>query len=284
MFRIAYVNGSYVPAHRAAVHINDRAFQFSDGVYEVVTVRKSKLIDMKAHLDRLDRSLDELAITHPMSRGSLQVIINETLRRNRAHDALLYIQVSRGVAKRDHAFPSTPVRPGLVITCTPLNLTAIRKKAETGVSAITQPDIRWGRCDIKSTSLLPNIMAKQAADEKGAMEAVLVDTGGYITEGSSTNIWIVTKDGELVTRPTTSNILPGITRAALLSIANTENLKFTERSFTVEEACNASEMFMTSSTKCAMPIVSLDSQKIGAGSPGPVTQKLVESYWRIMDA
>lgn len=283
MFRIAYVNGSYVSANRAAVHINDRAFQFSDGVYEVVTVRKGKLIDMEAHLDRLDRSLDELTIMHPMSRGSLRVIINETIRRNRAHDALLYIQVSRGVAKRDHAFPSTPVRPGLVVTCTPLNLAAIRKKAETGVSAITQPDIRWGRCDIKSTSLLPNVIAKQAADEKGALEAVLVDAEGFITEGSSTNIWIVTKDGELITRPTTSNILPGITRAALIKITRDLNLKFSERSFSVEEACSASEMFMTSSTKCAMPIISLDDQKIGTGAPGPVTKKLVESYWHIMD-
>tara|TARA_R110002096_G_scaffold22396_1_gene72096 strand:- start:825 stop:1682 length:858 start_codon:yes stop_codon:yes gene_type:complete len=282
MSRVAYVNGAYVSMDQASVHIEDRGYQFSDGVYEVVSIRRGKCIDMEPHLDRLWRSMNELQIDEPMARGPMKVVMAETIRQNRLQDAILYIQVSRGVARRDHPFPADTVS-SLVMTCRRFNFDAVKERAKTGIKVISQPDVRWGRCDIKSISLLPNVLAKQAAREQGGFEALLIDADGYVTEGSSTNVWMVTSEGKLITRSTDDNILPGITRASILSIAGELQMPVEEHAFTLEEAKDATEMFLTSSTSCAMPITHIDSQAIGNGKPGPIVARLVEQYWAMMD-
>lgn len=283
MSRIAYVNGAYVPMSDACVHIEDRGYQFADGVYEGVSIRHGKLIDPEPHLDRLWRSMGELRMAAPMDRAPLGFVMREVVRRNRLKDGFLYIQVTRGVAKRDHPFPTAAI-PALVITARRLDFDAtIRRALTTGVAASSQPDIRWGRCDVKSIALLPNILAKQAARENGAFEAMMVDKDGLVTEGSSTNIWMVDTHGTLVTRSTNDNILPGITRATLKTVAEQLQIKVEERAFTLEEAKGAAEMFLTSSTSCAMPITILDGEKIGDGTPGPVAKRLVEAYKAYMD-
>jgi len=283
MSRIAYVNGAYVPMDMAFVHIEDRGYQFADGVYEGITVAGGKLVDLEPHLDRLERSLRELQIDMPMGRRAMAIVFKETIGRNRLRDAFLYIQVTRGVAKRDHPFPAEAV-PTLVVTARRLDLAAVKARAEVGIKVSSQPDIRWGRCDVKSISLLPNILAKQAAREAGSFEAVLYDEDGHVTEGSSTNIWMVAKNGTLVTRSTGDNILPGITRATLMKIAGELQMKVEERAFTLEEAKSASEMFLTSSTSCAMPIVEFDGAQIGDGTPGATAKRLAEAYWAYIDA
>lgn len=283
MSRVAYVNGAYVPTTDALVHINDRGYQFADGVYEGVTVHKGNMIDLEPHLDRLWRSMNELKMAEPMARAPMRLVLQELIRRNRIKDGFLYIQVTRGEAVRDHAFPAFSV-PSFVATCKRLDLSGVRARAGKGVAASTQPDIRWGRCDVKSTSLLPNILAKQAAKEAGGFEAVLVDENGMVTEGSSTNIWIVTKDGKLKTRTTNDNILAGITRARVKTIAEGLQIAVKEEAFSVEEALAATEMFLTSSTSCATPIVELDGKKIGDGTPGPVAGRLVDAYFDFMNA
>ncbi|MFC3052459.1 D-amino-acid transaminase [Kordiimonas pumila] len=282
MSRIAYVNGAYLPMDTAFIHIEDRANQFADAVYEVVTVYNGRFIDMDAHIDRLERSLNELHIQMPMARSAMMVVLAETARKNRATNAILYIQVSRGIVKRDHAFP-VAARPCLTVTCRRFDFAAVKARAEKGIKTITTPDIRWGRCDIKSTSLLPNVLAKQAAKEQGAAEAIMLDEAGNITEGSSTNVWMVTKDGVLVTRSIDDNILPGITRAAVMTIARDFQIKIEERAFSLAEAQNAAEMFLTSSTNCAMPIIMVDTKKIGDGKPGSTTKRIVDAYWSMME-
>jgi len=282
MSRVAYVNGAYVPLEMAFVHIEDRGYQFSDGIYEVISIYRGKCIDMEPHLDRMWRSMKALSISEPMGRAALKIVMAEVIRQNRVQDAILYIQVSRGVAKRDHAFPAD-ILSSLVMTCRRFNFTAVKDRAKIGVKVVSQPDIRWGRCDIKSISLLPNVLAKQAAREQGGIEAIMIDTDGYITEGSSTNIWMVTKDGRIVTRSTQDNILSGITRAAVLSIAEGLQMPIEERAFTLDEAKAAAEMFLTSSTSCAMPITQVDNTLIGDGKPGTLTSRLVTRYWDMMD-
>ncbi|WP_417455815.1 D-amino-acid transaminase [Kordiimonas sp.] len=284
MSRVAYVNGAYVPHDEAVVSIDDRGYQFADAVYEGVTVRKGQMVDLEPHLDRLARSMRELAMAAPMDRAPMRFVFREVIRRNRISDGFLYIQISRGVARRDHAFPTTPIVPSLIVTCKRLSIDGVIARAAKGVKAFSESDIRWGRCDIKSTSLLPNILAKQAAKEKGGFEAVLVDSDGYVTEGSSTNMWMVRTDGTLVTRSTDDNILPGITRATLKKLAEEMQIKVETKAFTLEEAKAGAEMFLSSSTGCATPIVELDGHKIGDGTPGPVTKRLVEAYRAYMEA
>lgn len=278
MPRIAYVNGRYVPHADGAVHIEDRGFQFADGVYEVVTVHGGNLVDEAGHLDRLDRSLRELSIPWPVGRRSLQMIIRETARRNAARDALLYIQVTRGSAARDFPFPKV-VSPSLVVTVRRANLSAA-KSVEKGVSVITIPDIRWKRRDIKSVSLLPQVLGKQKAREAGAMEAWQVDEDGFVTEGCSSNAWIVNKDGILVTRQPNHLILKGITRGTIMSLANENDVMLEERPFTVAEAYEAREAFLTSATTYAMPIVKIDDRVVGEGKPGSFTLQLRSLYWK----
>lgn len=278
MSRVAYVNGQYVPHGQAVVHVEDRGFQFADGVYEVWSVFDGRLGDFDGHLTRLWRSLDELRIPHPMTRQALEAVLKETVRRNRIHEGLVYIQVTRGTARRDHPFPPEGTPPSVVITAKSLPLSKGNAQAAKGVAVITQPDIRWGRCDIKTVGLLPNVLAKQAAKERGAAEAWMVDDMGLVTEGSSTNAWIVDENGKLRTRDTQSNILRGITRAAVMALIAEEGLELEERAFSVDEAKRAREAFYTSATGFVMPAVSIDGVKIGNGKPGPIATRLRELY------
>jgi len=278
MARYAYVNGRYVDHRQARVHIEDRGYQLADGVYEVVGVSDGRLIDEAPHIDRLDRSLRELRIAWPVSRAALSYIVRELMRRNRLRDGLVYIQVTRGVARRDHAFPTTPIKPALVLT------TKNTKRAEAdpgpGIAVKSQPDIRWERCDIKTVALLPNVLAKQAAREVGAYEAWLVDRDGRVTEGASTNAWIVTHDDELVTRQTDTGILAGITRLTLKSLAKDLQLKVVERPFTLAEAKRAKEAFISSATSFVTPVVKIDGEPVGDGKVGPTARRLREEYVR----
>lgn len=276
MPRQAYVNGRYLPHRRAVVHIEDRGFQFADGVYEVVVVHRGALIDEDPHLDRLERSLGELRIAMPVHRNALKLIARELIRRNDVHDGFVYLQITRGVAPRDHAFPARST-PSLVLTTRrmkPQREALLRD----GVSVITAPDIRWRRCDIKSIALLPNVLVKQAAVEAGAYEAWQVDDAGRVTEGSSSNAWIVTRDGTAVTRDATQSILNGITRLSLLKVIRAEGYDFAERPFTVAEAKTAREAFLTSSTSYVMPVTRIDGTPVSDGRPGPLTAALRRHY------
>ena len=276
MSRIAYVNGRYVPHREAAVHVEDRGYQFADGVYEVIAVVGGRLVDGAPHMTRLARSLSELGMEMPMSAPALAVVIGETLRRNRVSRGIVYLQVTRGAARRDHPFPAR-AEPSIVITARRAAPPAAAT-VETGVGVITAPDIRWGRCDIKSISLLPNVLVKQQARQAGAYEAWQVDTAGMITEGGSTNAWIVVADGTVVTRPEANSILSGITRARLLLLARANDIKVEERPFSVAEAKAAREAFLTSTTAFVLPVVRIDDAAVGNGHPGSVTLRLRQLY------
>jgi D-alanine transaminase len=276
MSRIAYVNGQYVPHQDAAVHIEDRGYQFADGVYEVFAVHQGRMVGEQGHMDRLAHSLGELRIDWPMSARALGVIIREVLRRNRVRDGLIYLQITRGVARRDHSFPDN-TESALVVTARrmpPLDKEQLRK----GVGVITIPDIRWQRHDIKSVSLLPNIIGKQQAREAGAYEAWMVNNEGMITEGTSSNAWIVTKDGELVTHNASHAILNGITRLSVLEAAVAAGVPFSERAFSVEEAMQAKEAFVTSSTSHVKAVTSIDGQSVGNGHIGELTSRMLDLY------
>jgi len=282
MPRIAYVNGRYVPHREAAVHIEDRGYQFADGVYEVCEVARGFIIDMTRHLDRLDRSLGELSISWPVARRALTFIIREVIRRNRVADGLVYLQVTRGVASRDFAFP-TNAAPSLVVIAKKVAPDFQAKRAEAGIKVITVPENRWDRVDIKSTGLLPNVLAKQKAKEAGAQEAWFIDEEGNVKEGGSSNAWIVTRDGVLVTRPANHGILRGITRTSLFDVA--EKLGFTveERKFSVAEAKAAREVFISSATTIAMPVVEIDGAAIANGHPGSVTLSLRQAFFDVAE-
>ena len=284
MSRIAYVNGRYLPRRQAKVDIEDRGYQFSDGVYEVCEVRAGHLIDERRNLARLGRSLSELQIASPMPQSALNVVLHEVARRNRVRDGLVYIQVSRGVARRDHAFPAGNVAPSIVVTARSINAEANEKVAADGIAVITMPDNRWERVDIKSISLLPNVLAKQAARSQGAREAWLVDKSGRITEGSSSNAWIINRDGKLITRHLDHGILPGITRAVLIESLKSHGLELEERAFTVEEAYAAREAFVTSATQQVMPVVRIDGRPIGNGAPGLIATALRRDYHKHAEA
>lgn len=282
MSRIAYVNGQYVHHNHAAVHIEDRGYQFADGVYEVVPIIAGKLIDEAGHLDRLWRSMGELRIDEPMKRHPMQLVMQEVIRRNGIVNGLIYLQVTRGVAPRDHPFPIS-TDSALVMTAKRLSLEKAEAKAQAGVSVITTPDIRWDRCDIKSISLLPNILAKQNAVEQGAYEAFQVDEDGFVTEGSSTNAWIVDQNGTLITRPTSTSILAGITRAALLQLLEKNSYRLELRAFSVEELKSAREVFLTSSSSYVLPVVKVDDCVIGNGAPGSIATDLRRVFKEYMD-
>lgn len=278
MSRYAYVNGAYLPLSEGAVQVEDRGFQFSDGVYEVWSLVAGRLLDEDAHLARLERSLGELSIPMPMSRGALAAVLRETVRRNHLTHGLVYLQVTRGAAPRDHAFPAK-TEPTVVVTARRIDRAALARRQRDGVAVITMPDIRWGRCDIKSVSLLPNVLAKQQARETGAYEAWLVDRDGLVTEGSSSTAWIVDAAGRLRTRPLGREILPGITRHVLLERAAERQITVDERAFTVAEALNAREAFMSAASGALTPVVAIDGNKIGDGAPGPIATALRAAYF-----
>jgi D-alanine transaminase len=276
--RIAYVNGRYLTLRDASVSIEDRGYQFSDGVYEVCEVRGGDIIDERRHLARLRRSLDALRIALPQSPRALAVILREVICRNRVRDGIVYLQITRGVARRDHAFPPPGTAPSVVVTARSLDMRGNERKAQLGIAVITVPDTRWARPDIKSISLLPNVLAKQAARDRGASEAWFVDRDGYVTEGASTNAWIVTQDGQVITRQADNGILRGITRTVLIEALGKQGLAILERPFTVVEAHAAREAFVTAASQIVMPVVRINDQAIGTGAPGPVARALRESF------
>jgi D-alanine transaminase len=280
MSRIAYVNGRYLPHGAASVHVEDRGYQFSDGVYEVCEVRGGSIIDQRRHLARLTRSLHELRIEMPMSEAALAIVMRECMRRNRVRDGLIYLQITRGVARRDHGFPPPGTRPSVVVTAHGMDVAGSERTAADGIAVITVPDNRWQRVDIKSISLLPNVLAKQAARENGAKEAWFVDHAGHVTEGSSSNAWIVTRGGKVVTRPADNGILRGITRTVLIDVIRAQGLEFEERPFTVEEAYGAREAFLTSASQIVMPVVRIDDRPVGNGAPGSVATALRAEFHR----
>jgi len=283
MPRIAYVNGRYLPHADAAVHIEDRGYQFADGVYEVCEITRGFIVDMTRHLDRLDRSLRALEMAWPMSRRALQVAIHEVIRRNRVHDGLVYLQVTRGVAPRDHAFPGAHVRSSVVITAKRSDPVVGAKRAEAGLKVITVPENRWERVDIKTVGLLPNVLARQKAKAEGAHDAWFVDPDGTVKEGASSNVWIVTKDNVLVTRQAETGILRGITRTTVLDVAGKLGLRVEERGFSVDEAKAAKEVFMTSATTVVMPVVSIDGHSVANGHPGSTTLSLREAFFDVAE-
>ena len=280
MSRIAYVNGRYCLAREACVNVEDRGYQFADGVYEVCEVRAEGIVDLKRHMVRLQRSLGELRIAAPMALTALEAVMREVIRRNRVSYGLVYLQVTRGVARRDHAFPVHPVKPSLVVTARNLNYRQNKIKASQGISVITLPDNRWARVDIKSVGLLPNVLARQAARDQGAYDAWFVDREGLVTEGAASNAWIVTKDRRLVTRQADHGILSGITRSVVKDVLLALQLTLEERAFSVEEAKQAAEAFVTSSSQIVMPVIRIDGSDIGNGQPGPISKQLREEFHR----
>lgn len=278
MSRVAFVNGRYLPWKEAKVSFEDRGYQFSDGVYEVCEVRDGCIVDLPRHFGRLRRSLAELRIAMPMSEAALAVILHEVRRRNHVGYGIVYLQITRGVARRDHAFPPPSVRPSLVVSARKLNFERNQATAARGIAVITMPDTRWARVDIKAVSLLPNVLARQAARERGAYEAWLVDDDGFVTEGAASNAWIVTADGRLVTHPTGNGILTGITRQVLVDAIASLQLTLDERPFTVAEALAAREAFVTAASQIVMPVVAIDGTAIGDGKPGPIARRLREAF------
>jgi D-alanine transaminase len=278
MGRVAYVNGRFVRHAEAAVHIEDRGYQLADAVYEVWAVFGGRLADAPGHFARLKRSLGELRIAAPMSEAALTIVLRETLRRNRVVDGHVYLQVGRGVAARDHAFPNPPVAPSVVITAKAIDMAASEARAAAGVGVVTVPENRWGRCDIKTVGLLPNVLAKQAARETGAYEAWFVDDLGLVTEGASSNAWIVDSNGRLRTRDIQANILRGVTRLSVMRLIEESGLELEERAFSVEEARSAREAFVTGAGSLVLPVVNIDGAKVGDGVPGPVAKRLRDLY------
>jgi D-alanine transaminase len=278
MSRIAYVNGRYLPLRQAMVHVEDRGYQFGDAVYEVCEVRQGRLIDERRHLARLKRSLDELQIKLPMSPVALGIVLREVIARNRIGYGIVYLQVSRGVARRDHAFPTPEVPPSVVVTARPLNARRNEALAAAGIAVASVPDNRWGRVDIKTTGLLPNVLARQAAIAQGARDAWFVDKDGMVTEAASANAWIVTQAGRVVTRPADHGILKGITRTVLFDVIKAQGLSVEERAFTLLEAYAAREAFVTAASQIVLPVVRIDGHAIGEGKPGPVATALRRAF------
>jgi D-alanine transaminase len=283
MSRTAYVNGVYAPLRDASVHIEDRGFQFADGVYEVCEVLGGRLVDETRHVARLKRSLSELGIRMPMEEGALRVILRETIRRNRVVNGMVYFQVTRGAAKRDFVFPAPDTPPTLVVIARSIDRDKAEAGAASGISVITLPDNRWERVDIKSTGLLPNALARQKAKLAGAKEAWFFDDEGYVTEGAASNAWIVTRENTLLTRPAETGILRGVTRTTLIDLAKRDNLIVTERPFTVAEAKGAREAFVTAATTLIMPVVKIDDTLVNDGKPGALVKKLRAHFHSIAE-
>jgi len=274
MARIIYVNGQYLNYNDALIHCEDRGFLFGDAVYEVCPIIACRVVDEEPHLMRLERSMRELAIQPPMSRAALSNVLRETVRRNRVIDGSVYLQVSRGVGKRDFLFPAASTPRTVVCFARSHSSERLEALAQKGIAVISAPDERWARVDIKTVQLLAPAMAKEKARAANAKEAWMVDRDGYVTEGASANAWIVTNYGEIATRSASSGILRGVTRTVLMEFLAKNKLRFTERPFTVDEAKGAAEAFVTSATNYVMPVVQLDGQPIGDGKPGPVTLRL----------
>jgi D-alanine transaminase len=276
-----FVNGAFLPFDEARIPITDRGFLFADGIYEVSAVLIGRLVDAEAHLARLDRCLGEIRIPNPHAAAEWTRLMEELVRRNGLVEGLVYMQVTRGAAERDFAFPkdATPT----VVMFTQAKVITRSPQAESGVSVVTTPDLRWKRRDIKSVALLAQVLAKQEAAEAGVFEAWMVEDG-FVTEGSSSTAFIVTADGRVVTRPLSTAVLPGITRLAVMRLAAERGLSVEERLFTVEEAHGAAEAFLTSASSFVMPVVAIDGRPVGTGKPGPLTRRLRQLYLEMAGA
>lgn len=278
MSRIVYVNGRYTPYAKAFVHVEDRGFQFADAIYEVIEVLGGALVDERRHMERLERSLGEIRMAMPMPRAALAHIVAETIRRNHVRNGLVYIQVSRGAAPRNFALPANTVKPSLIVIARSQSQAWIATQAEQGIAVKTMRDMRWGRCDIKTVMLLPAVLAKDEAKKSGAKEVWFLDDAGNVTEGGSSNAWIVTREGTLRTHPLDPRILPGVTRATAIETARKEGVAFEERAFSLQEAFAAREAFITSATNTVMPVTSIDGRSIGDGKMGPLTRRLRQAF------
>lgn len=274
MSRIVYVNGEYVAADQARVSIFDRGYIFGDGVYEVIPVINGKLVDKAYFLERLDRSLSELQIAWPCSKEDALAMMRELISRNELIEGVVYCQVTRGVAERDFTFPED-CEPAFIAFTTVMDLLD-NPAAETGIDVLTTEDLRWKRRDIKSINLLGQVLAKQDAASRGGKEGWMIEDG-FVTEGVSSSAYIV-KDKKIITRQLSNDILPGIRRRTLLEISAELGIEIEQRPFTVAEALAADEAFISSATTITLGVVSLDGQKIGDGTPGPVTRRLREAY------
>ena len=278
MSQFVYVNGQFVPYDQALVHVEDRGFQFSDGVYEVIAIHKGFTVDGIPHLQRLERSLNELEIPAPLSRSQFADVIRELLRRNEMENGTVYIQVTRGVAPRNHTFPEGPIEPTTVVTSKPFTFPEPEEKAFSACRVITAPDTRWARCDIKSVSLLANCLAKELARRAGAYEAVLFDRDGFVTECAAANAWIVTPDNELWTRHLDHAILAGICRKMTLALLQDEGITARQQPFMVDQMMQAREVFITTTTPMIKAVGRIDDTPIGDGNIGPLTRRLLEGY------
>jgi len=275
MARIVFVNGDFLPFEEARIPIMDRGFLFADGIYEVSAVVGGRLVDNEGHLTRLDRSLSEIRIANPYTTEEWVALQTELVARNGLDEGLVYMQVTRGVAERDFTFPKDAAPT--VVMFTQAKTILASPYAETGVAVVTVDDLRWKRRDIKSVALLAQVLAKQAAADAGVFEAWMVEDGA-VTEGSSSTAFIVTRDGTIVTRPLSNAILPGITRRSVMRLAQETQLRIEERLFSVEEAHDAAEAFLTSASSFVMPVVAIDGRPVGDGRPGPLTRRLRALY------
>ncbi|MFS2224659.1 D-amino-acid transaminase [Pantoea sp. B65] len=274
--RTVYLNGEFIAENEAKISIFDRGFTFADAIYEVTAVLQGKLVDFDLHLARLRRSLDEMALALPLDNAELLAIHRALIAHNHLQEGLIYLQVSRGVEDRNFAFPPAGTPPTLVLYTQSKNILA-SPLAEQGINIISLPDLRWGRCDIKTTQLLYACLAKEQARQRGADDAWLMKDG-WITEGTSNNVFIVTGDGAVVTRELSRFLLPGITRGTLIALLSQHGLRLEERACTLDEAREAAEAFITSSTSFVYPVVSIDGQPVGDGKPGPLTRRLRQLY------
>ena len=273
MARVAYVDGRYSDLGQATVPVEDRGLQFADSVYEVIALVAGRLIDLDLHLARLSRSREGLGLPAPMTDAGLRVVLDEVLRRNRLRDGLLYLQVTRGQAPRNHVFPARP-RASLMVTLRAW--TPFPSSLASGVAVVSGNDLRWQRCDLKTTGLLPNVLAKQHAHEAGAFECWMV-RDGVVTEGSSSNAWIV-RNGSVHTHPLCEHVLGGITREVILELADANDIEIVERGFSLSEVGTAEEAFLTSTSSFVVPVVNFDGTDVGTGTPGPVTCRIRDLY------
>ncbi len=273
---ISYVNGSYVDHKDAKVNIEDRGYQFADGVYEVFAVINKQIVDYDGHINRLFRSLNEISLNSPIVKEAYIFHIRNLIRKNNIHDGLIYLQVSRGVAQRDFKFP-TKIKPSLVITAKSISMENYYSKFKQGIKVKITDDLRWKRVDIKTLNLLPPVLAKQKAVENGCEEAWMIDSDGYITEGSSSNAWILIRD-KLITTPATNSILKGITRTSLIRALKRKNIKLIEKRFNKKDIKNANEAFITSATQFVMPVIKVDGYKIGNGKVGKYAHMFKDAY------
>ena len=276
MPNITYIDGKYLNYEDSKIHINDRGYHFGDAVYEVIVFNKNIFYDFDGHIQRLFKSLTSLEIKFSLSSSSLKIIINNLIRLNKANIGSVYIQVSRGVAERNHSFHGLNIKPILtIIVSKKLNI----ENNLNGVKAITLSDNRWSRPDIKTTQLLPNVLAKTLANKNNAYESIFIDDEGFVTEGSSSNIWVLNKENQLITRNLDGKILSGITRNSISLFAKKNNIKVVEKKFTKIELYNAKEVFLTSASSFIMPIVQIDDQNINQGLVGNVSLELRKLYF-----